>query len=61
MAGAIFALLALITSLIVLIGVLATPYLIPFIAPGFEGEKRELTTQLVKIFFPGAGLLVLSA
>ncbi|MBA2340838.1 MAG: murein biosynthesis integral membrane protein MurJ [Pyrinomonadaceae bacterium] len=60
-AGAIFALLALITSLIVLFGVLATPYLIPFIAPGFKGEKRELTTQLVKIFFPGAGLLVLSA
>ena len=60
-AGAIFALLALITSFIVLLGVLATPYLIPFIAPGFEGEKRELTTQLVKIFFPGAGLLVLSA
>ena len=31
------------------------------IAPGFEGEKRELTIRLVRILFPGAGLLVLSA
>jgi putative peptidoglycan lipid II flippase len=60
-AGAIFALLALVTSLIVLAGVLTTPYLIDAIAPGFEGEKRELTIRLVKILFPGAGLLVLSA
>jgi putative peptidoglycan lipid II flippase len=60
-AGAVFALLALITSLLVLIGVLTTPYLISLIAYGFEGERRELTIRLVKIFFPGAGLLVLSA
>ncbi|HEX8424452.1 MAG TPA: lipid II flippase MurJ, partial [Pyrinomonadaceae bacterium] len=60
-AGAIFALLALITSLLVLLGVLTTPYLISLIAYGFEGERRELTIRLVKIFFPGAGLLVLSA
>ena len=40
---------------------LTTPYLIDLIAPGFEGAKRELTIRLVKIFFPGAGLLVLSA
>ena len=31
------------------------------IAPGFNGEKRELTIRLVRILFPGAGLLVLSA
>jgi len=61
LAGAIFALLALVTSLLVLLGVLATPYLVAIIAPGFEGERRELATQLIKIFFPGAGLLVLSA
>jgi putative peptidoglycan lipid II flippase len=60
-ANAVLGLLALITSLIVLVGVLATPYLIDFIAPGFEGETRELTTRLVRILFPGAGLLVLSA
>ncbi|HEX8150324.1 MAG TPA: murein biosynthesis integral membrane protein MurJ, partial [Pyrinomonadaceae bacterium] len=42
-------------------GVLLTPFLINLISPGFEGEKRALTEQLVRIFFPGAGLLVLSA
>ena len=29
--------------------------------PGFDGAKRELTIQLVRILFPGAGLLVFSA
>ena len=60
-AGAVAALLALSTSILVLIGVLATPYLIDAIAPGFSGEKRELTIRLVRILFPGAGLLVFSA
>jgi putative peptidoglycan lipid II flippase len=60
-AGAVASLLALTTSLLVLLGVLATPYLIDAIAPGFHGEKRQLTVQLVRILFPGAGLLVFSA
>ena len=60
-ANAVLTLLALATSVIVLIGVLTTPSLIDLIAPGFEGAKRDLTIRLVKIFFPGAGLLVLSA
>jgi putative peptidoglycan lipid II flippase len=60
-AGAVAALLALTTSILVLVGVLATPYLIDAIAPGFHGEKRELTVRLVRILFPGVGLLVLSA
>jgi putative peptidoglycan lipid II flippase len=60
-AGAVFSLLALTTSLLVLAGVLATPWLVDVIAPGFRGETRELTIRLVRIFFPGIGLLVLSA
>jgi putative peptidoglycan lipid II flippase len=60
-ANAVLGLLALAVSLIVLAGVLATPYFISVIAPGFEGETRELTIRLVRILFPGAGLLVLSA
>jgi putative peptidoglycan lipid II flippase len=60
-AGAVASLLALSTSVLVLIGVLATPYLIDAIAPGFSGEKRELTIRLVRILFPSAGLLVFSA
>ncbi|HVS21919.1 MAG TPA: murein biosynthesis integral membrane protein MurJ [Pyrinomonadaceae bacterium] len=60
-ADAVLTLLALVTSIIVLIGVLITPYIISVIAPGFSGATRELTIQLVRIFFPGAGLLVMSA
>jgi putative peptidoglycan lipid II flippase len=60
-AGAVFSLLAVITSVLVLVGVLATPYLIEAIAPGFHGERRRLAIQLVRIVFPGVGLLVLSA
>ncbi len=40
---------------------LATPLLIGLIAPGFTGDKRDLTIVLVQILFPGAGLLVISA
>jgi len=60
-AGAVAGLLALTTSILVLLGVLATPYLIDAIAPGFHGERRELTIRLVRILFPSAGLLVFSA
>jgi putative peptidoglycan lipid II flippase len=60
-AGAVAALLTLTTSLLVLLGVLAAPWLIYVIAAGFHGEKQELTILLVRILFPGAGLLVASA
>ena len=60
-AGAVAAMLALMVAVIVLVGVLATPFLITAIAPGYSGAKAELTIQLVRILFPGAGLLVLSA
>jgi putative peptidoglycan lipid II flippase len=60
-AGAVFGLLALASAILVLLGILVTPALIALIAPGFSGTKREITTILVRILFPGAGLLVLSA
>ncbi len=53
--------LALSMSILVLVGVLATPYLIDLIAPGFEGVKRDFTIRMVRILFPGVGILVLSA
>src|SRR5262249_24936669 len=31
------------------------------IAPGFHGDTRQLTIRLVRILFPGMGLMVLSA
>ncbi|HUR95981.1 MAG TPA: murein biosynthesis integral membrane protein MurJ [Gemmatimonadales bacterium] len=60
-ANAVAALLGLVSAALVLAGVLLTPWLISAIAPGFAGAKRELTIRLVRILFPGAGLLVLSA
>jgi putative peptidoglycan lipid II flippase len=60
-AGVIATLLAIVTSLLALAGVLLSPYMIAVIAPGFTGEKRELTVQCVRILFPGVALLVMSA
>lgn len=54
-------LMFLMTSFLVVGGIVATPFLIDTIAPGFEGGKRELTIKLVQIFFPGTGLVVMSA
>lgn len=54
-------LLALLSTALCTLGILVAPYLTAFVAPGFTGEKAALTTELVKIFFPGIGLLVMSA
>lgn len=60
-AGVIASLLCLVVSVIVLGGVILTPWAIDLIAPGFTGEKRALTIRLVQIIFPGTGILVMSA
>ncbi len=88
LAGAVFTALALVASLVVLIGVLAAPQLVGILAgggstlshiaqpfarflpssfmqwlavTGATPEEDALTTTLVRILFPGAGLLVFSA
>jgi putative peptidoglycan lipid II flippase len=60
-AGVVGTLLALVTTVLVVVGMVATPLLIGVIAPGFAGEKRAATIRLVRILFPGVGLLVLSS
>lgn len=60
-ASAVASLLALLMSVLVAVGVAATPWLIDLLAPGFTGERRHSTIALVRILFPGTGLLVLSA
>jgi putative peptidoglycan lipid II flippase len=60
-AAAIFAILVLVASVLVLLGVLFAPLLVDVIAYGFKDGTRLLTIQLVRILFPGAALLVLSA
>jgi putative peptidoglycan lipid II flippase len=61
MASVVGTVLALMVSFIVLLGVLFTPYFVDLVAPGFHGEVKELTITLVRILFPGVGLLVMSA
>ena len=60
-AGAVGTLLALTSTVLVLLGTVLTPYAVAIIAPGFAGDKRALTILLVQVMFPGVGLLVLSA
>jgi putative peptidoglycan lipid II flippase len=62
-AGAVAGLLAAATSVLVLVGmVLARPITI-VLTPGFRDDpaKLDLTVSLVRIMFPGIGVLVLSA
>lgn len=60
-ANVIGSILALAISVLVVIGILLTPFLIDLIAPGFHGEKRAFTIRMVQVLFPGVGILVLSA
>ena len=61
MAGAVAALLALHRRSWCWPGCSSPPPLIDLIAPGFEARSANSTIRLVRILFPGAGLLVLSA
>ncbi|HTJ42750.1 MAG TPA: murein biosynthesis integral membrane protein MurJ [Kofleriaceae bacterium] len=60
-ARAVGTLLALVACALSLLGVLASRWLVDVVAPGFHGEARELTIDLVRIAFPGMALLVMSA
>lgn len=60
-AGAVFALLVAAAGGLSLLGVLLAPWLVRLIVPGFEGERYELTVQIVRYLFPMTGVLVLSA
>ena len=60
-AGIVASLLALSMAILVLLGVLLTPWLLVVIAPGYHGAVRELTITVVRIMWPGIGILVLSA
>ncbi len=60
-ASVVGSLLAVLTSVLVALGILCAPLMIDAIAPGFTGETRRLTITLVQILFPGVGALVMSA
>ena len=60
-AGVFASLLAVVVSVLVLLGVLFTPLILMITAPGFKGEVLALTIVLVRILFISVGVLVLSA
>ncbi len=60
-AGAIAGLLAVGAGLLALFGYILAPLLVSLLSPGFIGERRELTIEVVRIIFPMTALLVLSA
>jgi putative peptidoglycan lipid II flippase len=60
-ARAVGTMLALVASIITLAGVLAAPTLVDLLVPGYAPSTRALTIVLVRILFPGAALLVMSA
>lgn len=60
-AGIVFGTLALVCSLVVVAGILLAPALTDIIVPGFHGEERALTIQIIRILFPGTAFLVLGA
>ncbi len=61
LAGAIAGLLSLLTGVLVVVGVVFAEPVTRVLAFGFEGEKFDLTVQLVRIMTAGIGFLVLSA
>ncbi len=60
-AGAVLGILSIAVAILVALGITTAPWLVTLLAPGFEGPKRELTIELVRVLFPGVGLLVFSA
>ena len=61
LAGAVLSLLAVVIALLVGLGELATPWLVALLVGDWSEEKRALTERLVRILFPGVGIMVLSA
>jgi putative peptidoglycan lipid II flippase len=61
LAGAIAGLLLVLTGVLSLLGLVLAGPLTSLLASGLDEFRHDLTVQLVRIMFPGIGLLVLSA
>jgi putative peptidoglycan lipid II flippase len=61
LAGAVLSLLAVVIAVLVALGELTTPWLVSLLVGDWSEEKRALTERLVRILFPGVGVMVLSA
>jgi putative peptidoglycan lipid II flippase len=61
LAGAVLGLLVLASGILAVLGIAFAPAITAFVAQGFDGPRRDLTTVLVRILFPMTGLMVVSA
>jgi len=60
LANALLGVLLVAVSVLTLAGIAAAPWLTAVLAAGFDAERAELTTRLIRVLFPMAGLMVLS-
>lgn len=60
-AGGVLATLALVVTVLVILGVMFTPQVLPIVAGGFKGEKRAMAIEFTRIVFPGIGIFVIGA
>ena len=61
LASLIFNALAIVLSVITIVGILVAPYLVPLLARGFSPEKAALAVTLTQIMFPFILLVALAA
>ncbi|NIR43013.1 MAG: murein biosynthesis integral membrane protein MurJ [Gemmatimonadetes bacterium] len=61
LAGTVLSLLAVLAAVLSGLGVLLAPWITEILVPRWSPEKLELTTRLVRILFPMAGMLILAA
>jgi putative peptidoglycan lipid II flippase len=60
-AGAVLGLLLAMVAVLTVVGIVLARPLTLLITPGFSGERLDLAVTLLRIMFPGVGLLVISA
>ncbi len=60
LAGTVLGLLLVLAAVLSGLGILLAPWLTRIIVPGWSSESVELTTRLVRILFPMAGIMILA-
>ena len=60
LANALLGVLLLASSVLTLLGIALAPLLTQVLAAGFDAERAALTTRLIRVLFPMAGLMVIS-
>jgi putative peptidoglycan lipid II flippase len=61
LANKVMTLATLFMSAITLLGILSAPWIVGFIAPGFDADKAAMTTTLVRVMYPFILLVSLAA